>query len=134
MPDMNGLEFITALKREFGGLPCAVEMLTGVQDELVAVRAMKAGATDYIPKTAEVREGLGHSIESAIEKFRMRHEIEGQRVALEASERNYRAILEGTPHLVWVAGNDGTIAYANRRWLQYTGPKRTTSERFASRK
>jgi PAS domain S-box-containing protein len=30
-------------------------------------------------------------------------------------------IVESIPHLVWVAGPDGTLRYVNRRWQRYTG-------------
>jgi PAS domain S-box-containing protein len=30
-------------------------------------------------------------------------------------------IAESIPHLVWVAGPDGTMQYVNRRWQEYTG-------------
>jgi FixJ family two-component response regulator len=39
---------------------CAVVMLTGVGDESIAVRAMKSGTADYLPKSENIGEILGH--------------------------------------------------------------------------
>jgi FixJ family two-component response regulator len=68
---MDGLEFISALKADIGGLRCAIVMLTGVKDERVAVSAMKSGATDYIPKGENIVDVLEHAITGAIDKFRL---------------------------------------------------------------
>ncbi len=121
LPNMDGLEFMTAVKNEFGELPCPVVMLTGVRDERTAVRAMKAGASDYIPKSDNFAESLERAIAGALEKFRMRRQIEEQRIALAASERRHRILLEALPQLVWVADAEGIVEYANRRWYEYTG-------------
>ena len=121
LPNMDGLEFMASLQAEFGELPCPIVMLTGVQDERVAVRAMKSGAADYIPKTDNIADALERAIAGAIEKSRMRRQIEEQRSALEASERDYRILLEAIPQLVWIADLDGLVQYANRRWWDYTG-------------
>jgi PAS domain S-box-containing protein len=123
LPNMDGLQFLATLKAELGELPCPVVMLTGVQDERVAVRAMKSGAADYIPKTDNISDALERAITGAIEKSQMRRQIQEQRFALEASERDYRTLLEAIPQLVWIANADGIVQYANRRWWDYTGLK-----------
>jgi PAS domain S-box-containing protein len=123
LPNMDGLQFMATLKAELGELPCPVVMLTGVQDERVAVRAMKSGAADYIPKTDNVSDALERAITGAIEKAEMRRQIQEQSSALEASEREYRTLLEAIPQLVWIANADGVVQYANRRWWDYTGLK-----------
>lgn len=121
MPSIDGLEFMSALKREFGDLPCPIVMLTGVRDERTAVKAMKSGAADYIPKSDNIADALERAIMGAIEKSRMRRQIEEQRVALAASERQHRTLLEALPQLVCVADMEGIVEYANRRWWEYTG-------------
>jgi PAS domain S-box-containing protein len=121
LPNMDGLEFMSAVKREFGDLPCPIVMLTGVRDERIAVRAMKSGAADYIPKSDNIADALERAIMGAIEKSRMRRQIEEQRIALAASERRHRTLLEALPQLVWVADAEGNVEYANRRWWEYTG-------------
>jgi FixJ family two-component response regulator len=43
---MYGLEFRSAIRAEFGDLPSLVMVLTGVKDQRVAIRSMKAGGAD----------------------------------------------------------------------------------------
>jgi signal transduction histidine kinase len=44
---------------------------------------------------------------------------------LERSSNRYREIAELLPHVVWTAGVDGTVDFANRRWAEYAGEGRT---------
>ncbi len=130
LPEMDGLEFMSAVKAEYGDLPCPIVMLTGVRDERIAVKAMKSGAADYIPKSDNLTDALERAIMGAIEKSRMRRQIEEQRIALAASERQHRILLEALPQLVWVADTEGIVEYANRRWWDYTGLEPTARIRM----
>ena len=55
LPDMTGLEFLTAAAVD-GELPCAVVLVTGQGNEAIAVEAMKRGVQDYLVKD-QVNEG-----------------------------------------------------------------------------
>jgi two-component system CheB/CheR fusion protein len=50
--------------------------------------------------------------------------------ALRASEERFHFLAETIPSIVWTAAPDGTITYANRRWLEYCG---LTAEQNARR-
>jgi two-component system CheB/CheR fusion protein len=67
MPGMSGLELLQRLKTEGTRLPAI--MITGMGDVPTAVRAMKAGAVDFIEKPIG-REDLLASIERALETTR----------------------------------------------------------------
>jgi len=67
LPGMNGLELLQYLKAA-GHQPPAI-MITGCGDVSMAVRAMKAGATDFIEKPIGRRE-LMISVERALEQSR----------------------------------------------------------------
>ncbi|MBZ5579492.1 MAG: response regulator [Acidobacteriia bacterium] len=121
LPDMDGLEVVNRLKRPPARHPFPVVMLTAYGGEALAVQAMKAGVMDYLPKRQAAGEWLCRAVENAIEKFRMQRQIEDQRAALERSVRRYQVLLEAMPQMVWTADSQGSIAYANRRWLDYTG-------------
>ena len=41
--------------------------------------------------------------------------------ALRASESRFRALVEGTPQLVWSTTADGACDYLSRQWVEYTG-------------
>ena len=48
MPEMNGLELVEALQREFKRLP--VVLITAAGSEQIAAEALKKGAASYVPK------------------------------------------------------------------------------------
>lgn len=50
MPEMTGLELVGILRRQFAMIP--VILITGGGSELLAVRALHAGAASYVPKVA----------------------------------------------------------------------------------
>ncbi len=119
LPDKTGLDVLAHLNQE--GVPGAIVMLTAIGGERLAVEAMKAGVTDYLPKRQVNPESLLLTIVGAIEKVEMQRRIEQQREELERSERRYETLLEAMPQMVWTAAADGTLQYANRRWLEYLG-------------
>jgi PAS domain S-box-containing protein len=123
LPDMNGFEVMSALKRDRAICPVPVVMLTAIRDERVAVEAMKIGVMDYLPKGILAAETLGHAIDNVIAKFRMQREIETQRVALEASETRHRGLIAAIPQIVWTADANGRIGYTNSRWGEFFGSR-----------
>ena len=72
LPDAHGLETLSRTRAACGATPIVV--LTGMNDETVAIRAVQEGAQDYLVKgvTPEV---LGRSIRYAIERQRMVAEL-----------------------------------------------------------
>ena len=64
LPDIDGLQLIADIKALNLDLPVIV--LTGQGDEKIAVEIMKAGAADYMAKSAIEPNGLAKSIASAI--------------------------------------------------------------------
>lgn len=50
MPQMNGLELVTALRQQFPQIP--VVLMTAQGSEELAVQALRAGAASYVPKRA----------------------------------------------------------------------------------
>jgi PAS domain S-box-containing protein len=129
LPDMDGLEAIDQIRGEFGKLPTAVVMLTAFGDEELAVRAMKAGAMDYLPKE-NLTATLARTVASAIERHQMQERIEAQRTALENTGRYLQNLLEAIPQMVWTANAEGRLQYANQRWTEYTGLAVAEAERL----
>jgi len=130
LPDMDGIEGLGWLGETLGPLAAAVIILTAFGGEELAVRAMKAGATDYLPKDNLTAGVLARTVMGAIERCQMQRRIEEQRSALENSARRYQVLLEAIPLMVWTANSEGRIEYANRRWLEYTGLAVEEAERF----
>jgi len=50
--------------------------------------------------------------------------------ALRESEERYRALIEVSPQMVWVARADGSNIFWNQRWYDYTGLTPAESEGF----
>lgn len=101
LPDGNGVGALAEL-RSF-----PVVVLTAFGDEELAVRAMKAGAMDYLSKRSLADEMLPRAVHNAIAQFEM--------------HQRYEAMLEAIPHMVWTAAANGTMDYANQRWFDYAG-------------
>jgi signal transduction histidine kinase len=90
LPDLDGLEFLTASASEDGTIPIPVIMLTGYGDETLVAEAMKAGAADYLPKNALSSKSLGRAIANAVEKSKLRMAVEKQRHILEQTNEELR--------------------------------------------
>ena len=88
LPDLDGVEFINRLNGATTEIPPAVVMLTGQGSEAVAVKAMKAGAQDYLVKGLATS-GINHAIHTAIENVILRRRVAAQERNVEklAAER-----------------------------------------------
>jgi two-component system, LuxR family, response regulator FixJ len=96
MPGMDGLEVQQKLQEKGVALP--VVIMTGHGDVTLAVKAMKAGAIDFIEKPFE-KSVLLSAIDQGIERLK-RSEISGQRaedaaVRLQALTPREREVLDG---------------------------------------
>jgi PAS domain S-box-containing protein len=54
-------------------------------------------------------------------QVRAAQELSRLLAAAEASERQFRELVENLPDLAWTARPDGYIDYYNQRWFEYTG-------------
>ena len=68
IPGGSGLTLLRRMREQ--GVDAPVVMLTGQGDEQVAVELMKAGAADYMPKSAATPERLDSSLRYAVELAR----------------------------------------------------------------
>ncbi|MDQ3698136.1 MAG: diguanylate cyclase [Gemmatimonadota bacterium] len=69
LPDSDGLETLTRLRQHSRDVPVVV--LTGTDDEPIGVRALQAGAQDYLVKERIDYEVVHRSIRYAIERRRL---------------------------------------------------------------
>src|SRR5262245_39079339 len=149
LPDLNGLEVLRALADKSGNLPFAVIMLAEVGDTHVVVDAMKYGAHDFLEKSWITPEMLERAVANGMEKAALQREVEEQRrelaiknvlleqqlsdlqremngrrqveVALSATERRFKRLVEALPGVVWMSDENGSVTYKNDYWTELTG-------------
>lgn len=101
MPNMGGLEVLRVLASQGNKKP--VLMVTGSGDELTAVSALKAGASEYLIK--DVGGGYFDLLPSVIEKvlaqYRLQMEKEQALEDLRESEERFRGIIESSHDYYW---------------------------------
>jgi len=77
LPDSQGLDTVRTAHASAPGLPIVI--LTGLDDETQAIRAVQEGAQDYLVKGRVDGNLLGRSMRYAIERHRMMAELERAR-------------------------------------------------------
>ncbi len=81
LPGADGLNAISTLRERFPFLP--IVMSTGQGDEMVAIEAMKRGASDYIPKSKIDPESIRRVIENGLKWGRQETEAATSRSRLQ---------------------------------------------------
>jgi two-component system cell cycle sensor histidine kinase/response regulator CckA len=107
LPDSRGIETFLDLNRAISGVPIVV--LTGLDDETVAVKAVQEGAQDYLLKGQVTGSLLLRSIRYAIERQRTTR----YRALLVERERFDAAVAEMTDGII-VSDADWRVTSANR--------------------
>ncbi|MFH0945326.1 MAG: hybrid sensor histidine kinase/response regulator, partial [Planctomycetota bacterium] len=90
LPDMEGIELVEQLVAEYGEVPVPIIMLTGQGNTEIAVRALKAGVADYLPKDGMNASSLGRAVQNAQEKHSLRTAVREHRRELEKMVSNLR--------------------------------------------
>ncbi len=94
LPDGDGLRFLETLADRSNITNPPVVMMTGHGDESIAVRAMKLGAQDYLPKHKFSPELLVSTVRNAIENARLRRQLQSERIVAEQEREHAQAALE----------------------------------------
>jgi len=105
LPDSQGLDTLGAVLAAAPQVPVIV--LTGLDDEAVALEAVRRGAQDYLVK-GQIDSGL---LCRAARYATKRKQIER---ALRESEERFRDLAELLPETVFEADLDGRLTFANR--------------------
>jgi PAS domain S-box-containing protein len=108
LPDSQGLETFIGLHRQAPAIPIIV--LTGLDDENLALRAMQEGAQDYLVKGQVSGDLLVRCMRYAIERQRIEE-------ALRQSEERFRVALKNSPIVVF--NQDKELRYT---WVYNTSP------------
>jgi len=100
LPDSDGIQFLQKLMLGEYHVP-PILFLTGQGDELLAVKALKSGAADYIPKNLLSADLLTRSIDNAIRFHQLEFRAKEAEIKLATSEEKYRNIVEKISDLVF---------------------------------
>jgi signal transduction histidine kinase/FixJ family two-component response regulator len=98
LPGADGLAVLRAIRER--GLLTPVVMLTGQGDEQLAVALMKAGATDYLVKSAMSPERLAQTLRYAIRVRRAEAQADQAQRALQRAAEEQRFLAEASRLLV----------------------------------
>ncbi len=107
LPDASGLDMIARVRAVAPSIPMIV--LTGRDDDELAVEALHRGAQDYLVKGQQDATGLARSIRNAVERKRTQE-------SLRTSEETFRTLIEYAPDCVFVH-RGGRIVYVNQAVL-----------------
>jgi two-component system cell cycle sensor histidine kinase/response regulator CckA len=109
LPRFDGMTALSLARQRVPSIPFLI--VTGSVNEETAVGCMKAGATDYLLKSNLAR--IGPAIQAALERERARDERIRAEMALAASERRFRSLVQNSSDLVAIVAPDSTILYAS---------------------
>ena len=117
MPEMDGLEFLKAVKEEHPDIPVIFQ--TGQGNEDIARQAFIHGASDYFTKdyfSFAFKEKISNSIKKAVKIRKTTKEKK-------ESERKYKNLLESLQDLVFTTDTEGKITFANKAFERTMGKK-----------
>lgn len=117
LPSFNALAALSVLQQTKLDIPFII--VSGSIGEETAVRAMKAGAHDYIMKNNLAR--LLPAIERELRDAAIRREQTRTTEALRDSEDRYRRIVDTAQEGIVLLDSTATITFANRRFAEMLG-------------
>ncbi len=117
LPDGSGLDLLYKIQELPS--PPAVVLVTGQGDQEVAVKALKAGAADYLVKQSDYLHRLPVVLSNAVAQNRL---VREQAAKLEA-EIKYQSLIEQTPAVVFLdkADEENTTLYISPRVYELIG-------------
>jgi PAS domain S-box-containing protein len=112
LPESRGVDTFSRVQRADPLIP--IIPLTGLDDEELAAKLVRAGAQDYLVKGEVGTDLLTSAIRYAIERKKAEQ-------ALRESEKRYRSLFESTGTAIVVLEKDLTIHLANSEFENLTG-------------
>lgn len=114
LPDSDGLDTVIEFHQAEPDIPIVV--LTGSNDEELALQALSQGAQDYLVKDQITSQLLIRAIRYAIERGELFKQLKD-------SERRFRGIFDQTFEFMALLTPDGTIVEINQTALELSGTK-----------
>jgi PAS domain S-box-containing protein len=111
LPDSHGLDTVTKILCDAPHTPLVV--LSGFDDEAIAIKAVQLGAQDYLVKGRIEDAQMERSLFYAIERSRLQVELEQHTQEISNIQTNLLKILKENADGIVVVGEDRRILYAN---------------------
>jgi two-component system, cell cycle sensor histidine kinase and response regulator CckA len=118
LPDGKAIDVLT-FPLEAGLFPIVV--MTSSDDERTAVKAMKAGALDYIIKSTETFKSMPRIIERALLEWALIQDRKKAEIELRESEHRYRSLYENVTVGLYRTTPAGKILLANQALVKMLG-------------
>jgi PAS domain S-box-containing protein len=118
LPDGKGIDL---LPRDKEDAPCPFMLMTSHGDEKLAVDALKAGALNYVVKSAENLAAMPALASRVLREWKLIQERRKAEEALRLSEEKFRTIADYSMDMgIWL-GVDGKLLWINRSVEKLTG-------------
>jgi PAS domain S-box-containing protein len=111
LPDSHGLDTLTKLMCKAPQIPLVI--LSGFDDEAIAIKAVKTGAQDYLVKGQLEGTQIERSLFYAIERARLQRELEQHTQEIWKVQTNLLKILDKNADAIIVVGEGKKILFAN---------------------
>jgi|GEM_PF-479144 len=111
LPDSHGLDTVTKILLAVPHIPLVV--LSGFDDEAIAIKAVQSGAQDYLVKGQLEYSQLERSLFYSIERAHLQVELEQHTQEIFNVQANLQKILAKNADAIAVVGENGRILFAN---------------------
>ena len=111
LPDSRGLETFERLRAAVPEVPLIIH--TGIHDDEIAVQALRGGAQDYVVKAPGTGPLLVRAVHFAIERHRVRVELEMHAARLEKNRATLRRVIEASADVIMILDRAGAVRFVN---------------------
>jgi CheY-like chemotaxis protein len=111
LPDSRGIDTFIKVHAQAPQIPIIV--LTGLDNEMLAMEALRMGAQDYLVKGQFDILLLGHFIRYAIERYENLEQLRHTEGALALSEVRFRSMIEKDADGILIVDSKGVVRFVN---------------------
>lgn len=121
LPDSQGVETLKNLTKKYPDLPIVV--ITGFDDEGLALESLRQGAQDYLIKGNVDSYSLPRTIHYSLERKRVEQKLKLAQEDLRNSEARYRLLFDSNPSMYFTLDNQGRVLAVNEFGAETLGYK-----------